>query len=326
MRIVLLCALAAALVSSVCIQLVTMCEDARLAYGAIAAELLTLICGTAYLVARIMRATKLNYSKRMIALCANIAQYAAIYIILSASVFCIFMNGALLKKDARDYELVIHAGGGGYLNSEEMTAGNVEAGYRYIELDFLYTSDHELVCSHRFEFGGYSLSSRPTFEEFIQTSIKGSYTGLTLQGLLELLKQNQDFSVVFDTKEEDSIAVLSTIRKACERENIDFYSRFIVQLYSVQDYIALQNEPFTEFWFTNYKARYSTETIEKYFGGDPRITTVVLNLQDWTQKRPFGLPKGKKIAVHTVNKGSYIRFLAARGVDYIYTDLGAQVR
>lgn len=37
---------------AVSLQFLTMFEDARLAYAAIAAEVLTIICGTAYVVAR----------------------------------------------------------------------------------------------------------------------------------------------------------------------------------------------------------------------------------------------------------------------------------
>lgn len=272
-----------------------------------------------------IRATITTFQYRIAALCGKIVLYAVSVIVITGSVFCICMNAALLKRDAREYELVIHAGGGGYLNCEEVTLANIEAGYRYIELDFLYTSDGELVCSHRFEFGGYSLENRPTYEEFIHIPLNGGYTGLTLQGLVSLLKAHGDFKVIFDTKESDAVSVLRTVQSACIRENVDFYERFIVQLYSREDYLALKGEGFCEFWFTNYKACYSSEKIEKYFGDDDRVTTIVLSARDWAQKRPFNLPSGKKIAVFTVNDVNYICFLGARGVDFIYTDYGAQI-
>lgn len=53
MKKVLNCALAIMSAAAFCLQMLAMFEDARLAFYAVAAEILAFICGTANIVARI---------------------------------------------------------------------------------------------------------------------------------------------------------------------------------------------------------------------------------------------------------------------------------
>lgn len=281
--------------------------DARLSYPALVLEI-TVLAGLVFLCIRTKGGKRWTTA------------VAAVLIILP-----IYANVSILSFHyAKRPPAVIHAGGGNYLNSLEMTEAFLREGYRYVELDFLYTEDGALVCSHMFEFGGYSLKNRPTLAEFENIRLRGGYRGLTLSALTALMTEYENFQVVVDTKEPDLIGVLAAIETACEETGVDFFGRFIVQLYSYEDYLMLKSYPFSEFWYTNYKSRCVSDRIDAYFGGEERVTTIVMSKYDWLLQFPFGLPQNKKIAVHTVNGAARARFFAERGVDFIYCDYGIE--
>ena len=88
------------------------------------------------------------------------------------------------KNGSGNYEYIVHGAGGldgnSYLNSQEGFIYYVQNGYKYIELDFLYTSDGQIVCSHFFEHSDeLNFYSRPTFEQFSSTLLEGKYHGIT---------------------------------------------------------------------------------------------------------------------------------------------------
>ena len=292
---------------SVAAELFKYHADPRFAYGAAALEaMLAAVCGLSFV----------NPLTRF-------SRGAAALLFAVAALF--FASNLLLIVPSSDggFVTVVHGGGGGsYLNSFEYTQSYVAAGSEYIELDFVFTEDGALVCSHRFEYGGYSMSDRPTLEEFEQIVLAGGVTGMTADELVFLMSEDEDFRVVFDTKETDMFSVLSVLQTACESAGVDFYGRFIVQFYSYEDYLELREYPFEEIWFTDYKAGYTSRTIEKYFGADERVTTIVLSERNWVRKACFGRLHGKKIAVHTVDSRSLAAFYARRGVDYIFSDYG----
>lgn len=143
---------------------------------------------------------------------------------------------------------------------------------------------------------------------------------MTADMLMGLMAEETEFKVVFDTKEDDIFAVIEELAKLAGNYGVDIYNRFIIQFYDKEDYDGLADMPFEELWFTNYKAKYDTYTIQKCFGADERVTTIVMNQTDWLKKASFGMVSGKQIAVHTINDLSLAQFYAERGVDFIYCD------
>ena len=245
--------------------------------------------------------------------------------------FCFFglllclLTGCTSTKQTFNY--VVHAAGGldgfEYLNCQEAFLKYFENGQTYIEIDFAFTRDNQVVCTHTFSehMSEFSLENRPTLEEFENYLLEGKYHGMTYAWLLEQLKTNQDVCIIFDTKEEDSMDLLSQMVKIANEQNFDINSRFIIQVYSTENYEELQeNFSFKKYWFSNYKSNYSFSFIKSYFENKQDVETIVIFQTKWQDLHESGIDLGKKIAVHTVNNPSEIKFFANNGVDYIFVD------
>lgn len=224
-------------------------------------------------------------------------------------------------------QYVIHAGGREkgdktYLNCEEQFEKYLSEAYNLIEVDFMLTSDKQVVCTHRFEHTPYSKNNRPTFDEFMSYKPNGKYTAMPFERLAGIMRNYPNGRVVFDTKEKRSIEILSVMRSVAESEGLDIFSRFIIQVYSVEDYYEIkENFPkFKEYWFTNYKASYPFPKMLKLFEDKEDVTTFVICKESWCCYALCMLKTDKKIAVHTENSAANSRFYCQRGVTYVYAD------
>ena len=224
------------------------------------------------------------------------------------------------------FSYVIHAGGSmdnkTYLNSQEGFINSIEKDQKYIELDFLYTLDKQTICSHFFEYiSGFGMKNRPTLQDFQNCKILNKYNGITFDWLIDQLKCYQDVTIIFDTKEEDSFALLKDMMDYSLKKNFDISTRFIIQVYSLENYLKIsENLNFKRFWFTNYKSCYSPLKIKSIFSKFKNIETIVLHYSDWWVLYQTGINLGKKIAVHTLPNQLYSDFPKKRSVDYIFID------
>lgn len=244
---------------------------------------------------------------------------------ISCVVFIVLSSILAFKTDYKKAEFVIHAGGSlgnkYYLNCVEGVQHYIEQNCKLIELDFVFTSDNEIICSHVFEyFKNFSFKNRPTLEQALNTSILGEYSTLTFNNLIQILKENPDVKIVFDTKEENYTKLVSLMLEKSESESFDLKKQMIIQVYSYANYLEMLDFNFDEYWFTNYKAIYTPNQIKKYFSNCEKVTTIVLYDFYWKLFRSVNFSINKKIAVHTVNDKSLINFMQNRGVDYIYCD------
>lgn len=240
-------------------------------------------------------------------------------------VFIAFSSILSFKTDYKNTEFVIHAGGSlenkFYLNCVEGVQQYIEQNCKLIELDFIFTSDNEIICSHIFEcYQDYSLKNRPSLEQALNTPIFGKYSTLTFSKLIQILKENPDVKIVFDTKEENYIDLVSRMFEESENANFNLKRQMIIQVYSYENYLEMLEFNFDEYWFTNYKAKYTPNQIKKYFSSCEKVTTIVLYEYYWKVFRSVIFSTNKKIAVHTVNDKALINFMQNRGVDYIYCD------
>lgn len=110
-------------------------------------------------------------------------------------------------------------------------------GYRFIEVDLSVTSDGYLVCSHGFAASDYMRggmkyaeeSNVPTLEEFKNCKVFGQYTPMTLDDLMEWIKEHKDTCFIFDVKEadyEECTEIAKQIKKAAGK-NKKVYNRII---------------------------------------------------------------------------------------------------
>ncbi len=249
------------------------------------------------------------------------------------SVFAFLISGLVIvpnclvafKSDAKDVEYIMHASGGyenhSYLNAQQSFLYYAENGNNLVELDFLYTADGEIFCSHYMEyFEDFDFENRPTLEEVKNSKLLGKYDAITFDWLMDTLETYPNIKIVFDTKETDSKALLNDMIAEALDADFDIKNRFIIQVYSKENYEDLQSLDFAEYWFTNYKAYYMPYQVNEYFGDKENVTTIVLYTTFWRLFTSFNYQTEKKVAVHTVNDPAEISFYTARGVDYIYTD------
>ena len=222
-----------------------------------------------------------------------------------------------------DAEFVLHAGGGidgiEYLNCQEAFLESVQEGFSVLELDFMRSADGEIFCEHFFEhYGDYSYENRPTIEQVKNMKLYDKYTPIVLDWLFEKLVEYPNVKIVFDTK-DDADLVLDKIVSDAETFGIDITDKFIIQVYSVENYENAKLYNFVEYWFTNYKACYSAQDL-MIFEDIENITTLVLYYDEWLNFDVGGLQTNKNIAVYTVNDKSKWKVLEAGGVEYIFID------
>lgn len=147
------------------------------------------------------------------------------------------------QEKVSNVELIAHAGGAidgnVYTNSLEALETAAANGYRYIEFDFLFTSDSVLVAAHSwsdfnrmtgFEEWG---DSAPTLSEFRSRRIHGRYTPMTANGVYEYFRDNDNLFLVVD--------------KVSAPETLGRYfpglkERMVVEAFSYKDYCALIDE------------------------------------------------------------------------------------
>lgn len=231
------------------------------------------------------------------------------------------------KNTTNNFNYVIHAGGGldgkAYLNSKEGFTYYVQNDYKYIELDFLYTSDNEIVCSHYFEgLKNFDENNRPSLLQFENSLIYDKYSGITAMWLIEQLKTYNDITIIFDTKEKNSILILEELSNMLAKNNID-YNNFIIQIYSEQNYNEIKtntNIKFTRFWYTNYKSNLNSFEVIDAFEEKADIEAYVLYINDWWTFTEFDFNTTKSIAVHTIHDKDFCNFITKRNVDFVYID------
>lgn len=228
---------------------------------------------------------------------------------------------------------VVHGSGGiddlAYLNAQESFELFVEKGYKYFEVDFIYTSDNVLVCSHKFDhIGNYSFKDRPTYEVFKNSLIAEKYHTMTMPWLVEELNKNKDIKVIFDTKEADKTQVLIDVYNKFKMLGLDTDNQLIAQIYWADAYDKVKNLSVKEFWFTNYKAEYTQKELNSYFDRLNDVTTIILSEENFLQFAEQNIILHKDIGVHYGEKVFDLSLLEKYGIDYLFvnywTELGDQ--
>lgn len=209
-----------------------------------------------------------------------------------------------------------------YLNCQEALNYYIEQGYTYIEIDFEYTSDGYVVCSRNFSnLEGFDNNNRPTLSEFESSLLSGKYKTMTFEWLIDRISETSNIIIIFDTKEDNPTDLLCDMVEICELKNFDIFSRFIIQVYSIENYNEIKSKDLNfTFWFTNYKACYSPYEIYKYFYDKEDVETIVIKYTLWFQYSTCPLLKNKNLAIHTVNGEDTINYYSSRGVNYIFVD------
>lgn len=228
------------------------------------------------------------------------------------------------NNDALKLEnLVAHAGGGvenlPYHNSLEVLNSSYSKGFRFIELDFEWTSDEYLVLIHDWKGSIVELYDLPphrySLKEYKNLRMINGMTNLTLGDLAEWIKQHPDVFIITDVK-RDNIQALTRIREKFP----ELVRNFIPQIYHFYEYFSVQDLGYKHIILTLYVAAYSDEAVLK-FAKKCQIAAVTMSVNRALTELPRKLKRlGIPTYAHTVNEVSLQRKLCANDIFGVYTD------
>ena len=226
------------------------------------------------------------------------------------------LEGVDLYGEARTYD---------GSNSPEGLMQCSAAGARFVELDFNFTSDGELVCLHDWyrqyapEITDYEAL---TLEEFLGARIYRNYTPICLDDVAEWLINNPDSYIVTDIK-DDNPRGLSKIAE----DYPDLRNRFIVQIYAEEEYDVARSLGFDYIIYTLYRLDWAGKTDWRHLGEFEAEHPLVGFTFDYTL---IGSAQGYlsgmlsldvPLFIHTVNEQGEQEKYFAMGIDGIYTDI-----
>ncbi len=229
---------------------------------------------------------------------------------------------------AEPSKYIMHAGGitdWGLAGSSSLEAMNhsYRLGYRYIEADFNWTSDGELVGVHDWATN-YSQDGKPlSMTQFEQErSIKCNYTSPTLAELAAWTLLHPDVKIVTDIKERN----VEGAKVIAERYPA-LRDQFIVQIYSYAEYDAVKALGFNNIILTVYAMPYRDKTNAgklRDFALNHKLAglTFPLELAELPDYINILNQARTPLYVHTVNGAEEQKRLLDLGCYGVYTDYG----
>lgn len=220
---------------------------------------------------------------------------------------------------------IYHAGG---IVNDDMITNSLEAlnqtyfsGGRFIELDFNWTSDHQLVCVHEFStrFSPIFAGGAVSLSEFMQVKIKEKYTPLDLAALKDWMEDHPDVYIVTDVK-SDNIKALKKI----ENDYPEMTDRVIPQIYDIDEYSTVSALGYENIILTLYLNGWE----EKY--KPENIVSSVAGKSFWAITFPESMANagyvnalkgaGCFLFTHTINDPALAEQYLSLGMKGIYTD------
>ena len=234
-----------------------------------------------------------------------------------------------------DHRTIAHALGGldgrDYLNSREGFLAMYQQGVRLFELDLSRTSDGVWVCRHNWKesMGQWKGSGKKvlTEKQFKNSKIYGTYTPMTLEDLLILLKDYPDAFVMLDSKQYSVRNYQRTIEDYADYLEIaqnagvsEVAGQLIPEIYNQVMFsgTALLYE-FPAYIYSLWQ-EYSLEEIQDIasFCEERGILAATVSREYWSQEiQDIFDEKGIRVYIYTVNdpeEASYYREEGAAGV------------
>lgn len=215
---------------------------------------------------------------------------------------------------------ISHAGGEidgmTYTNSKDAFNASIDKGLKYIEVDFLRTSDGHFVLLHEWKsvvnlFG--VVEKIYSLEEFKSLKMFNNLESMTLDDLVKWLRQHKDVYIITDTK-DDNLLLLTTIQKNYP----DVIRQIIPQIYTFNEYEPVKKLGYDHIIYTLYKSLQTNEEIInevkgiKFFAITMPIERVRSGLSEQLQQFVY---------CHTINDLTTVNELKQLGVDGFYTDV-----
>ena len=217
------------------------------------------------------------------------------------------------------------AHGGGTVRGQPCTS-SLEAlneGYqhrfRFLELDFNWTTDNELALLHDWERAGWLYNGTNkvyALADFLKLKMKGGLTQLSLDRLAAWLAAHPDAYIVTDIKERnvDALRLIAQRHPAVQRQ-------IIPQIYQFQEYDAVRALGYRHIIFTLYMCGAPDDAIVDFC----RTHALLAVTMDLPRALQTTLPERLHaldlfLYVHTINTPAEVRALEARHINGFYTD------
>lgn len=243
---------------------------------------------------------------------------------------CLFSEpGVSLASFDQPFEAlrVAHSGGAvekrGYTNSYQALEGSATLGFRYFELDFVFTSDGHLVCLHDWEDNfkrtfGFETDKPLTLSEFEALASKHpKYTNCTLEGLATWMAAHPESVIVTDVR-GSNLKALRQIGKTLPNAR----QRVIPQIYKPANHDRVKKLGFDQVIWTLYRyGGTDQEVIQQAEQFEGRFA-IAMPTNRARSPLPSALAqRGIPTYVHTVNnKEARDMYLQEYGVTEIYTN------
>ena len=219
---------------------------------------------------------------------------------------------------------IAHAGGSVgtvvYSNSLEALETNKEF-FQLFELDFLETSDGNLVCLHDWEQSaekmlGSRFEKPISLQEFDSLVRKNpELTACNLKTLSSWLDENPDKKIVTDVKSDSSAEFLRLLAIQYPR----LVDRFIPQIYHPDEYPIVKAAGFKDIIFTLYRSNLSDNEVLG-FANSVSLYAVTMDSSRVGQLSLDLNSAGIPVYAHTINDLEWWAQLRDYGVSNIYTD------
>ncbi len=217
---------------------------------------------------------------------------------------------------------ISHAGGMAagltYTNSQEAIKNSLLRGNYFVELDFLFTTDNQVVLGHNWSLMG-NLMKLPEFpvshKTFMENILADDLTQLDLAHLVTLMEEEERLIVVTDTKEEN-LALLTLIAQ----EYPHVKQRFIPQVYDEEEYKAAATLGYKHIIYSLYQVHRTDDQVLEFA---TRYKPYAITMPTETVNNGLA-EKLKAVGVHTyahtVNTEEELVLYQEKGVDGVYTD------
>ncbi len=228
--------------------------------------------------------------------------------------------------NAPDHTYIVHAAGvyEGFrkTNSLEALENAYSNGNRYIELDFNFTSDLRPVCIHDWNHIAYSGFDgiKPTEDEFMQNGVYSLFSSINLEVLADFLTRHDDAYIITDVKDLNVY-----FAGVINREYPQLKDRFIMQVYSENEYAHIRNLGYENIIFSLYKLDWNTKTDVEYLTAFAQSNalygyTFPAELCEIDGYVDSLLGTDVPLFIHTVNDKTEQKKYFDMGITGIYTD------
>lgn len=244
-------------------------------------------------------------------------------IIIFLMCIVIFEGTASASTQLQHQPLIAHAGGHiygyKYTNSLEALENSYNNGFRFIELDFDWTADNQIVLIHDWsKMASRLFMTEPrvfTKEEFDNTPVLQNLTLLDIENLAKWLEDRSDVNIVTDVKNRN-LDCLQYI--GLNYEHIK--NQIVPQVYSFDEYIKAKQLGYDNIILTLYKSNYTDDEIMG-FAKNNEIFAITMPIERGYTELPRKLKESGVLSyVHTVNDLYTFEELNLNGVYGIYTD------